>query len=231
MNSVGGRSFGQTLDEGAEDGQSIQLLYSASCEQNMKSVSLARESSSCRAAAARGGACSSNAPLASAWSGMAFTKSEAGVTGRISRKLCRRLLPNPIYAGSEKVGEDADLSDEYSQVMQTKMGGSLTYEHDLGMNYTRILPNLIVGSCLQTSADAEHLRKVEKVKGVLCLQQDSDMAYFDLDINPVLEACEAVGIDHIRCRVNDFDPYDLRLRLPSGVALLEKAMRRCEEGE
>lgn len=33
--------------------------------------------------------------------------------------------------------------------MQKKMGTTLTYRHELGLNYNRILPDLIVGSCLQ----------------------------------------------------------------------------------
>ncbi|UPR02862.1 phosphoglucan phosphatase [Chloropicon primus] len=135
----------------------------------------------------------------------------------------RRILPIS-FAGSSS-------SEEYSEVMQAKMGGSLTYVHERGINYTRILPNLIVGSCLQTGADAKALRRDEKVKAVLCLQQDSDMDYFHLDLDPVLEGCKSAGIDHLRCRVNDFDPYDLRLKLPQGVAALHKAVSSCGEGE
>jgi len=134
-------------------------------------------------------------------------------------------------AASTKGEGGSDLDAGYNQEMQEKMGGSLTYEHERGMNYTRILPQLIVGSCLQTGEDAAWLREKEKVRGVLCLQQDSDMEYFSLDLNPVLRGCERVGITHVRCRVNDFDPHDLRLKLPSGVAALDKAMRECEDGE
>jgi protein-tyrosine phosphatase len=115
--------------------------------------------------------------------------------------------------------------------MQSRMGGSLSYEHDRGMNYTRITPQLIVGSCLQSQRDAQLLRKFEKVRSVLCLQQDSDMAYFDLDLDPVLLGCDEAGIDHLRFRVNDFDPYHLRLMLPDGVALLAKAMQNCKQDE
>lgn len=44
-------------------------------------------------------------------------------------------------------------SDAYSQEMQVKMGGSLQYRHELGINFHRILPDLYVGSCMQTAAD------------------------------------------------------------------------------
>lgn len=48
-----------------------------------------------------------------------------------------------------------DLSDEYSQEMQQRMGGVLTYRHEDGMNYDNILDDLIVGSCPQTPQDID----------------------------------------------------------------------------
>ena len=52
--------------------------------------------------------------------------------------------------------EVEDLSAQYSEEMQQRMGAnSLTYRHEDGMNYTRILDDLIVGSCLQTPADLD----------------------------------------------------------------------------
>ena len=47
------------------------------------------------------------------------------------------------------------LSDEYSQEMQQRMGGVLTYCHEDGMNYNDILDDLIVGSCPQTPEDVD----------------------------------------------------------------------------
>jgi hypothetical protein len=37
------------------------------------------------------------------------------------------------------------------------MGTTLTYRHEDGINWTDILPDLIIGSCLQTPADADRL--------------------------------------------------------------------------
>ena len=45
------------------------------------------------------------------------------------------------------------LSDDYNVEMQQKMGTSLTYCHENGMNYNRILDDLIVGSCPQVAQD------------------------------------------------------------------------------
>jgi hypothetical protein len=50
--------------------------------------------------------------------------------------------------------EDPDVTkktEDYSSNMQQAMGTPLTYRHELGMNYNHVLPDLIVGSCLQVS--------------------------------------------------------------------------------
>ena len=49
-----------------------------------------------------------------------------------------------------------DLSDKYTDVMQERMGSAvLTYRHEDGTNFSRILEDLIVGSCLQQPADVD----------------------------------------------------------------------------
>ena len=49
------------------------------------------------------------------------------------------------------------------------------------------------------------------------------MAYFDLDINPIIDHCKQRGdIKHVRFPVRDFDPFSLRQRLPEAVATLVK---------
>lgn len=39
--------------------------------------------------------------------------------------------------------------------MQNKMGGSLTYRHEDGMNFAYITDEVIVGSCLQNVQDLD----------------------------------------------------------------------------
>ena len=37
---------------------------------------------------------------------------------------------------------------------------------------------------------------------MMCLQEDSDMAWFDLDISPILERCSSRGdVNHVRHRI------------------------------
>jgi hypothetical protein len=57
--------------------------------------------------------------------------------------------PSSELAVSAEKEVDSAKSDEYTETMNRKMGTSLTYRHELGIDYNRILPDLIVGSCLQ----------------------------------------------------------------------------------
>jgi len=132
----------------------------------------------------------------------------------------------PKAQGAAKVAEDPDSeakSLRYSKEMQAKMGTQDTYQHELGLNYNRVIEDVIVGSCLQEAEDVDHLLEQEGVKLIFCLQEDSDMAYFNLDIKPIEARCKELGVRHVRFRVHDFDPFDLRKKLPDAVAALAGA--------
>jgi len=117
--------------------------------------------------------------------------------------------------------EETAKSDEYNEIMNRRMGTSLSYRHELGLDYNRILPDLIVGSCLQTAADVDRLAEQEGVTTIFCIQEDTDMAYFNLDLQPILDRCKERGdIKHVRFPIHDFDPYDLRRKLPNAVSKL-----------
>lgn len=110
--------------------------------------------------------------------------------------------------------------------MTEAMGAVLTYKHELGMNYNFIRPDLIVGSCLQTPSDVDKLRNIG-VKTILCLQQDADLEYFGVDIGAIQRyAKECKDIEHIRAEIRDFDAFDLRMRLPVVVSILDKATKQ-----
>ncbi|XP_020572379.1 phosphoglucan phosphatase DSP4, amyloplastic [Phalaenopsis equestris] len=128
---------------------------------------------------------------------------------------------------SEKGGIDVqkEKSEEYSDNMKQAMGAVLTYRHELGMNYNFILPDLIVGSCLQNPSDVDKLVKIG-VRTIFCLQQNADLEYFGVDIQEIedyAEKCE--NIEHIRAEIRDFDGFDLRMRLPTVVSRLHKAIK------
>ncbi|XP_061353421.1 phosphoglucan phosphatase DSP4, amyloplastic [Gastrolobium bilobum] len=119
---------------------------------------------------------------------------------------------------------EEEKSETYSSNMTEAMGAVLTYRHELGMNYNFIRPDLIVGSCLQTPKDVDKLRRIG-VKTIFCLQQNSDLEYFGVDINAIREYAETCNdIQHLRAEIRDFDAYDLRMRLPAVVRKLYKAI-------
>ncbi|XP_058084264.1 phosphoglucan phosphatase DSP4, amyloplastic isoform X2 [Magnolia sinica] len=123
-------------------------------------------------------------------------------------------------------GVEEEKSEIYSTNMTEAMGAVLTYRHELGMNYNFIRPDLIVGSCLQTPEDVDKLRNIG-VKTIFCLQQNSDLEYFGVDISAIQEyANQCDDIEHCRAEIRDFDAFDLRLRLPAVVSKLYKAINR-----
>lgn len=129
----------------------------------------------------------------------------------------------PAGPAEADTATEAKKSDSYSAEMNKKMGTSLDYRHEEGLNYNRVLPDLVVGSCLRSAEDVDFLADKENVKVVFCLQMDSDMEYFDLDINPIIQRCKERGdVKHVRVPVRDFDPFDLRKKLPAAVSRLAK---------
>ncbi|XP_052198680.1 phosphoglucan phosphatase DSP4, amyloplastic [Diospyros lotus] len=117
-------------------------------------------------------------------------------------------------------------SEIYSNNMTEAMGAVLTYRHELGMNYNFIRPDIIVGSCLQTPEDVDKLRNIG-VKTIFCLQQDSDLEYFSVDITAIREYVKTYDdIQHLRAEIRDFDAFDLRMRLPAVVSSLHKAINQ-----
>ncbi|CAA0814422.1 Phosphoglucan phosphatase DSP4- chloroplastic [Striga hermonthica] len=95
-----------------------------------------------------------------------------------------------------------EKSETYSHDMTAAMGAVLTYRHELGMNYNFIQPDLIVGSCLQAPEDVDKLRSIG-VKTIFCLQQDSDLEYFGVDIAAIREYANSCGdIQHLRAEIS-----------------------------
>jgi len=125
-------------------------------------------------------------------------------------------------------GADASdaKSDDYSKDMQAKMGTTLTYRHEQGINWDAITPDVIVGSCLQTPADVDRLADEAGVTTVFCLQEDCDLEYFGIDVGAIAARCAERGdIRHVRFPIRDFDPFELRRLLPRAVARLALAHR------
>ncbi|GFQ04398.1 phosphoglucan phosphatase lsf2 chloroplastic [Phtheirospermum japonicum] len=114
--------------------------------------------------------------------------------------------------------------DDYNTAMKKMMRNPYEYHHDLGMNYTVITENLIVGSQPQKIEDIDHLKMEQDVGYILNLQQDRDVEYWGIDLKSIINKCKEIGIRHMRRPAKDFDPDSLRNGLPKAVSSLEWAL-------
>ncbi|KAM0920345.1 hypothetical protein ACQ4PT_007573 [Festuca glaucescens] len=92
--------------------------------------------------------------------------------------------------------------EDYNTAMKHMMRNPYEYHHDLGMNYAVISDSLIVGSQPQKPEDIDHLKDVENVAYILCLQQDNDIDYWGIDFQAVVTGCKELGIQHMRRPLN-----------------------------
>ncbi|KAJ4980166.1 hypothetical protein NE237_010946 [Protea cynaroides] len=115
--------------------------------------------------------------------------------------------------------------EDYNIAMKRMMRNPYEYHHDLGMNYTHIVQNLIVGSQPQKPEDIDHLKHQENVAYILNLQQDKDIEYWGIDLGSIVNRCKELGIRHMRRPATDFDPESLRRGLPKSVSSLEWAIQ------
>ncbi|KAI3720957.1 hypothetical protein L2E82_31956 [Cichorium intybus] len=114
--------------------------------------------------------------------------------------------------------------EDYNTAMKRMMRNPYEYHHDLGMNYNLITENLIVGSQPQKPEDIDHLKNEQNVAYILNLQQDSDIAYWGIDLESIVKRCKQIGVRHMRRPARDFDPDSLRSMLPKAVSSLEWAI-------
>jgi protein-tyrosine phosphatase len=149
----------------------------------------------------------------------------AAFSGRLPSRRARKTAVAAAAASDDENITEAK-SNDYSKDMQAKMGTTLTYRHELGINWDTITPDLIVGSCLQTPADVDRLAEEAGVTTVFCLQEDCDLDYFGIDVAGIAARCAERGdIRHVRFPIRDFDPFELRRLLPRAVARLALAHR------
>ena len=94
---------------------------------------------------------------------------------------------------------------------------------EAGINYSRILKKLIVGSCPVLREDVLALKE-EDVTAILNLQTDGDFEYWSIDWEYVKRAYDESRILAVRYPIRDFDMAHLRERLQGGVELLDEML-------
>ncbi|KAJ8771002.1 hypothetical protein K2173_023327 [Erythroxylum novogranatense] len=154
-----------------------------------------------------------------------MVSNKCSTIGRISCKLPESDIGKKPIKKEDSL-RSRNRMEDYNTAMKRMMRNPYEYHHDLGMNYTLITNNLIVGSQPQKPEDIEHLKHVENVAYILNLQQDKDVEYWGIDLKSIIQRCREVGIRHMRRPAIDFDPDSLRSILPKAVSKLEWAI--CE---
>ena len=89
------------------------------------------------------------------------------------------------------------------------------------MNYVELLGQLFLGSRPETTADIDRLRLTSGITAVLNLQTDDDMRAVNLVWEPLEAHYRNSGIELCRVPVRDFDPVDLREKLPKCVRAVD----------
>lgn len=113
-----------------------------------------------------------------------------------------KLLDYPtgiVFAGTSNCDSIHAQTDSYNAEMRSRMGSDICYHHELGMNYTYILPELIVGSVPQTTDDINHLSEKVGITAILNLQHQCDWEKFGIDFGALQHRCHERG--DINCQV------------------------------
>lgn len=93
------------------------------------------------------------------------------------------------------------------------------------MDLDQILPKIYVGSCPRTPADVHRLKTDFDITAVLNVQTEEDFTYWDIQWDKLAAAYQDAGIECRRVPVLDFNPEDLRRRLPDCVDALDDLLR------
>lgn len=94
------------------------------------------------------------------------------------------------------------------------------------MRYEKVFPRLFLGSRPEIPADIDRLQRDSGITAVLNLQTDDDMRAINLIWKPLEQHYRASRIELCRVPVRDFDPVDLRNKLPKCVRALKSLLSR-----
>jgi protein-tyrosine phosphatase len=93
------------------------------------------------------------------------------------------------------------------------------------MDVSQILPNLFVGSCPKGPEDIDRLTRDFGVTAVLNVQTDEDFGDWGVNWYRLEAYYREAGVGIRRMPVRDFDPDDLRRKLPECVAVLDDLLQ------
>lgn len=115
--------------------------------------------------------------------------------------------------------------DEYVNALK-RAEGELSYNHSLGMRYTKITEHIFVGSCIQTEADVYSLANNTGITAVLNLQCKNEQENWGIDSKAISKAFEQNSITVVNCSIREADSVDLRRKLHFAVGVLYRLLRK-----
>jgi protein-tyrosine phosphatase len=89
------------------------------------------------------------------------------------------------------------------------------------MDFNQVLPQVLVGSCPQSTDDIDWLTRDHAITAVLNLQTDEDLQYWQIDWRELKGHYQTSGVSVRRVPVTDFDVDDLSDKLPRCVNTLD----------
>eukprot|EP00897_Mesotaenium_endlicherianum_P009222 jgi/Mesen1/8328/ME000046S07717 len=102
----------------------------------------------------------------------------------------------------------------------------LAYDHAVGMDYTMVMPQLYIGSCLQTPADVGVLTRELGLTAVLNLQLANDATNWGIDTDAIARVAKEEGLLFVNLPIKSFEPNELRMKLPMAMGTLHRLLRR-----
>jgi len=114
--------------------------------------------------------------------------------------------------------------EEYIKALD-RSKGELSYNHALGMRYSKITEQIYVGSCIQTEEDVENLSEAG-ITAILNFQGGTEAQNWGIDSQSINDACQKSEVLMINYPIKDADSFDLRKKLPLCVGLLLRLLKK-----
>ena len=90
------------------------------------------------------------------------------------------------------------------------------------LNWGQITSHIVIGTCPMAPDDIKRLYAEAGVSGILSLQHNDCLAYWNIDYTALYRTGEELGIEMERCPIRDFNIPDMRRRLPAAIMTLAK---------
>jgi hypothetical protein len=88
------------------------------------------------------------------------------------------------------------------------------------LNWGQITDNIVIGTCPMAPDDLKRIRSKAGASGVLSLQHDDCLAYWDINYTIMHAIGTELGLMMERCPILDFNVPDMCRRLPTAILML-----------